>query len=330
MINMDYFYGIIEDRNDPQKLGRVRVRVFGIHSSDKSMIATPDLPWAQVMLPTTTASLSGFGIQHGLVEGSTVLLFFRDKETKQDPVVIGSVQGFNVQKRRKDAEGNPLGFNDPRRLTKSAYDGTLDGPGSAADRTRTFGLEGSLEKSPVVPQSISVDYTKNGKSKITNPTPLEQHFNIPYYPLREYINSSDISGYATGDADYSALLDGPTKASGEYLGPHPKTKAKPEYPYNKSLFTESGHLVELDDTRDKERILVYHRSGTFTEIQPDGDRHTRVVQSDYEVVCGDKEVTVCGNVKVVVKGNAQIDISGTTDITSVGNLSIIAPNIRLN
>jgi hypothetical protein len=318
---MDYFYGIIEDRNDPQKLGRVRVRVFGIHSSDKSMIATPDLPWAQVMLPTTTASLSGFGIQHGLVEGSTVLLFFRDKETKQDPVVIGSVQGFNVQKRRKDKDGNPLGFNDPRRLTKSAYDGTVDGPGSAADRTRTFGLEGSLEESPVVPKNIRISYAKDGNSEITNPSSSEQHLNIPYYPLKEYINSSDISGYATGDADYQTFL------KSDHL---PDSQAAPKYPYNKSMFTESGHLVELDDTRDKERILVYHRSGTFTEIQPDGERHTRVVQNDYEVVCGDKEVTVCGDVKVVVKGNANIIVQGQTDITSEGNLSIIAPNIRLN
>ena len=77
---MKIFYGIIEDRQDPLKIGRVRVRCHGIHTDRKDLIATPDLPWAQVLLPTTSAGLSGFGTQHGLVEGSSVWGFFRDGE----------------------------------------------------------------------------------------------------------------------------------------------------------------------------------------------------------------------------------------------------------
>ena len=75
------FYGIVEDRNDPLMVGRVRVRIHGIHSENKQYIATPDLPWAQVLLPTTSAGLSGIGTQHGLIEGSTVFGFFRDGES---------------------------------------------------------------------------------------------------------------------------------------------------------------------------------------------------------------------------------------------------------
>ena len=55
---MKMFYGIVEDRNDPLKIGRVRVRVHGLHTDDKQMIATPDLSWSQVILPTTSAGLS--------------------------------------------------------------------------------------------------------------------------------------------------------------------------------------------------------------------------------------------------------------------------------
>ena len=74
---MNTYYGIVEDRQDPLKIGRVRVRVHGVHSDlIRILISTPDLPWAQVMLPTTSAGLSGFGTQHGLVEGSTVILIF--------------------------------------------------------------------------------------------------------------------------------------------------------------------------------------------------------------------------------------------------------------
>ena len=55
---MKTYYGIVEDRQDPLKIGRVRVRVHYIHSYKKNFLGTPDLPWAQVMLPTTSAGLS--------------------------------------------------------------------------------------------------------------------------------------------------------------------------------------------------------------------------------------------------------------------------------
>lgn len=42
---MKTFYGIVEDRQDPLKIGRVRVRCHGIHTANKQLIATPDLPW---------------------------------------------------------------------------------------------------------------------------------------------------------------------------------------------------------------------------------------------------------------------------------------------
>ena len=35
---MKYYYGIVEDRQDPLKIGRVRVRVHGIHTEKKGDI----------------------------------------------------------------------------------------------------------------------------------------------------------------------------------------------------------------------------------------------------------------------------------------------------
>ena len=51
----EWFTGIVEDRNDPIFLNRVRVRIYGNHTHDKQKIATPDLPWCEVMMPTTSA-----------------------------------------------------------------------------------------------------------------------------------------------------------------------------------------------------------------------------------------------------------------------------------
>ena len=44
-----WFIGVVEDRNDPLKIGRVRVRAIGYHTSNKTELPTSDLPWASVM-----------------------------------------------------------------------------------------------------------------------------------------------------------------------------------------------------------------------------------------------------------------------------------------
>ena len=46
---------------------------------------------------------------------------------------------------------------------------------------------------------------------------------------------------------------------------------QPVYPYNDVTQTESGHFMEMDDTPGAERIRLQHRTGTFTEIQADGN-----------------------------------------------------------
>jgi len=56
-----WFTGVVEDRNDPQKAGRIRVRALGHHTSNTTILPTSDLPWAHTMLPSTAAGISGLG-----------------------------------------------------------------------------------------------------------------------------------------------------------------------------------------------------------------------------------------------------------------------------
>ena len=65
-----WFTGVVEDRNDPDKLGRVRVRCLGFHTEDLNDIPTKDLPWANVMAPTTNPSMQGLGQTPSLPDGS--------------------------------------------------------------------------------------------------------------------------------------------------------------------------------------------------------------------------------------------------------------------
>ena len=56
------------------------------------------------------------------------------------------------------------------------------------------------------------------------------------------------------------------------------------YPYNHVQQTESGHVLEFDDTPDAERIHLYHRTGSFIEYHPDGTVVTKSVNEAYNIV----------------------------------------------
>lgn len=108
-----FFYGVVENNNDPEKLGRVQVRFYGIHTADKIQdffkgIPTSDLAWAQPMLPMTEAGISGLGDSPtGILQGTWVVGIFRDKK-KQSPIILGTLPG----KPGSSADINK-GFSDP-------------------------------------------------------------------------------------------------------------------------------------------------------------------------------------------------------------------------
>ena len=93
-----WFLGVVEDRQDPTKTGRLKVGALGHHTYDLTLLPTADLPWASVMLPTTASGVSGIGQSpSGLVEGSWVFGFFRDGQRRQEMVVLGSLPGRPVE-----------------------------------------------------------------------------------------------------------------------------------------------------------------------------------------------------------------------------------------
>jgi hypothetical protein len=85
---------------------------------------------------------------------------------------------------------------------------------------------------------------------------------------------------------------------------------QPKYPYNKTIQTESGHLVELDDTPNRERIRVTHRTGTFIEMGPNGDEVHKVYGDGYEITIKDKNVLIEGTCSVTINGDSIINVKG--------------------
>ena len=86
--------GVCEDIRDPLQAGRVRIRIFGIHTPDKTLIPTRDLPWSQVMTPVNSASISGTGTSPvGMQVGSMVYGIFLDSSYQQF-LVHGTMPGI--------------------------------------------------------------------------------------------------------------------------------------------------------------------------------------------------------------------------------------------
>ena len=94
MKNMHWWTGVVEDRYDPEKLGRCKVRIFGYHTDDITLLPTSELPWAIPMQPITSAATSGVGSSPvGIVTGSWVVGWFLDAEEAQQPIIMGTIAG---------------------------------------------------------------------------------------------------------------------------------------------------------------------------------------------------------------------------------------------
>ena len=243
-----WFTGVVEDRQDPLQVSRVRVRCVGYHTQNKTILPTADLPWATVMMPVTSPSMGGLGNTPSfLVEGTWVVGFFRDPDM-QEPIVMGSLPGIP-----STAPDSTLGFNDPN---------------------------------------------------ATYPSEL----NVP-----------DTSSLARGTQKYPQNID---NSIGIPVDPYGG-----EYPKNHVYETESGHLKEYDDTENKERIRERHKSGTFYEIHPNGDKVTHIVNNRYTVIASNDALQVKGNVTMTVEGDIQL--TAATGTINIASGDVIANGISL-
>jgi len=91
-----WFIGIVTNNNDHElKLGRVQVRIYGIHDNVND-IAYKDLPWAQVLVPSTEDGTSGLGLSPNLKNGAQVFGIFLDGRQSQAPLILGSIPKIEV------------------------------------------------------------------------------------------------------------------------------------------------------------------------------------------------------------------------------------------
>ena len=283
-----WFTGVVEDRRDPMKLGRMKVRIAGLHTEKRELgltegIPIEDLPWAHPMQPLTSAAMNGIGTTPlGPVEGTWVVGFFRDGENAQEPIVMGTIGGYPMEKAKE------TGFHDPNKVY------------------------------PKETHLIEPDTHRRARRSFKAP-PKDEEFDSKPTPL-------DTEGGRTEDKEVAIAL-----GKGTYWD-EPENPFNAEYPFNHVRGTESGHVEEWDDTVDYERMMRWHKSGTFEEIRHTGTKVTKVQRDNYRITLGDDFVHIKpnengkagvskegGNMYITVDGDAHLRVDGDYKMEIKGN-----------
>ncbi len=270
-----WYTGVVEDRNDPNKVGRVRVRALGHHTSNTTILPTSDLPWAHTMLPVTSAGISGLGHSAtGLVEGSWVFGYFRDGNDRQEMIVMGTLPGVPAELSQAG------GFYDPNGI----YPKYKDEP----DTNR---LAVNNEDKPHLANTLRI--------------------------------ATRITGIATADFNAFPNADGSTViASDGDTFDQPEIPYAAVYPYNNVYESESGHLMEYDDTSGAERIHQDIEQEPSYEIDASGNKVEIIKGESYRLLSNKEQVQITGNSDITIDGRHKLYINKSNTLNNHYDIQI--------
>jgi hypothetical protein len=278
-----WWVGFVEDRKDPLKLGRCRVRCVGWHSEDKMHLPTSALPWAMPAYPSNNTNT------HTPKEGDMCFGFFVDGDNIQEPVLLGVFPSIPLK-----AANAQEAFSDPRTLAQLS---TAPRP----PQSKTYNTNGSGVRITEAPRASL------NPINLDEPTTSRLARNESEFISKTFIQErkdQKVSGVPTVNSSWN----------------EPETKYNAVYPYNNVNETESGHIFETDDTPSAERIHIAHRNGSFTEWYPDGDRVEKITKDKYTIVMKDDNVYIMGKCNITVQGDAEIYVQKNMFAKVDGNL----------
>ena len=344
-----WFVGVVEDRQDPQYTGRVRVRCLGHHTSNTTILPTSDLPWAQVVLPITSSGISGLGQSPlGLVEGSWVFGYFRDGNNRQEPLVLGSLPGKPSElsqsggfydpngiypKYKDEPDVNRLAVNNEdnphlaltlRTSTRITGIATADfNTYTAADGSTIAASDGDTFDQPVIPYNASYPYNQVYESESGH--------------IREYDDTNGAERiYESHRTGTSYEIDKDGNKTEIIKGTHYTLVSDSNKHFiqgNSDISIDGRHKIYIN----KNNVANNHYdiqigAGASINIQVDsGDVNIHTIQGKINMNAGgDYNLKVGGNMNVVVEGNTTETIEGTKTSNTTGAVIHRGSTIDLN
>lgn len=172
--------------------------------------------------------------------------------------------------------------------------------------------------------------------------PSTQGYHDPnrIYPRVTHISEPDTNRLArnhkindtiVGDKNDNRTVDVAVARNADSKWNQPSSPYNAKYPYNHVRESESGHVVELDDTPDNERMHWYHREGTFMEIDRNGTWVRKVVGDGYEIYERDGYIYIAGKANITVDGNCNVYVKTNCNLQVDGNLTAdVHKNVTFN
>lgn len=187
-----------------------------------------------------------------------------------------------------------------------------------ADRSNTYemrrrvngGLNGFDEFEALYEHALKVLSDVDEEQPVnTDPTDETQDPNNPSVAVSDKPESEE----PTPDAAHSKIVE-------------PIVGGKAQYPWNRVYQSRSGHVIEIDDTPDRERLHWYHRTGTYAEMHPDGKYVLKSVHERHDYCDKDRFHQTGGNYTSKVAGQSYEKV-GKEKVLSVGStVTIEAPS----
>jgi hypothetical protein len=148
------------------------------------------------------------------------------------------------------------------------------------------------------------------------------------YPFATYAGEQDTNKLARGVVlDSAAEYKSGDRAFGLPLPnggsfDQPSNPFAAQYPYNKVFESETGHVMEFDDTPGCERINLWHNKGTFLEMDAAGNQVNRIIGSSYQIIDNNGYIHIQGKANVSVSGECNVFIGADANIEVHGNTNL--------
>ena len=107
----------------------------------------------------------------------------------------------------------------------------------------------------------------------------------------------------------------------------PKPAYAAVYPWNRVIQTKSGHVIELDDTPGGERIHIFHKSGSYIEIDKDGRMVIKTETDSYDITNGSKTIYSGEDLNLIAERSIKLAAKGGVSIGAPGGLILTEGSI---